>query len=106
MVTKTFDIASDGDAVSAVDLITNILQASAEYSIIGKSLDGTIVLWNEGARRLYGYEPEEVVGMANSSIPHVPEEVAAGEPGEILAAALKNGKWEGTIQQLRKNGQR
>jgi PAS domain S-box-containing protein len=29
---------------------------------------GKILLWNEGARRLYGYEPEEVVGKANSSI--------------------------------------
>src|SRR3990172_8420199 len=105
MVTKTFDIASDGDAVSAVDLITNILQASAEYSIIGKSLEGTIILWNEGARRLYGYEPEEVIGKANSSILHTEEDVAAGKPAEMMAAALREGKWEGTISPRRKNGE-
>jgi PAS domain S-box-containing protein len=40
--------------------------------VIGKDLEGKILLWNEGARRLYGYEPEEVVGRANSSILHVP----------------------------------
>jgi PAS domain S-box-containing protein len=58
-------LAAPGDAV---EFITNILQASTEYSIIGKNLKGDIVLWNEGARRLYGYAPDEVVGKANSSI--------------------------------------
>ena len=28
---------------------------SAEYSIIGKDMDGRILLWNEGARRVYRY---------------------------------------------------
>ena len=41
----------------------NILESSTEYSIIGKDLDGKILLWNEGARRLYGYAPEEVIGQ-------------------------------------------
>ncbi|MFZ2853882.1 MAG: PAS domain S-box protein [Rhodocyclaceae bacterium] len=106
MTGKLFAPAIVGDAASAVDFITNILQASTEYSIIGKSLDGTILLWNEGARRLYGYEPEEVVGRANSSILHVPEDVTAGKPAEILDAALTTGKWEGTIERQRKNGSR
>ena len=34
-------------------LMTSILASSTEYSIIGKDLDGTILLWNEGAQRLY-----------------------------------------------------
>jgi PAS domain S-box-containing protein len=106
MSAKLFDSAIVGESASAIDFITNILQASTEYSIIGKSLDGTILLWNEGARRLYGYEPEEVVGKANSDILHVPEDVQAGKPGEILGAALASGKWEGTIQRRRKNGER
>src|SRR5207249_5923510 len=54
----------------------------------------------------YGYEPEEVVGKANSSILHTPEDLAAGKPQELLDAALKDGKWEGTIRRLRKNGDR
>jgi PAS domain S-box-containing protein len=103
---KLFDSAIVGNAQEAVDFITNILESSTEYSIIGKDLQGTILLWNEGARRLYGYEPEEVVGKANSSILHVPEDVKAGRPNEILKAALRDGKWEGTISRLRKNGDR
>src|SRR2546428_13442767 len=104
--TKLFDNAIVGNAKEAVDFISNILESSTEYSIIGKDLDGKILLWNEGARRLYGYEPEEVVGKANSSIRHTLEDVQAGKPREILEAALREGKWEGTVVRVRKNGQR
>jgi PAS domain S-box-containing protein len=73
--------------------------------VIAKDLEGKILLWNEGARRLYGYEPEEVVGRANSSILHVPEDVAAGVPVQILRTTLEKGKWEGTMSRQRKNGE-
>src|SRR5579872_2070896 len=86
----------------ALEFITTILQASTEYSIIGKNLNGDILLWNEGAHRLYGYGPEEVVGKANSSILHTPEDIAAGKPREIMEVALRKGKWEGTFQRIRK----
>jgi len=104
--TKLFDRAIVSTAQDAVDFIANILESSTEYSIIGKDLEGKILLWNEGARRLYGYEPEEVVGKLNSAVLHVPEDVASGKPRQLLDAALRDGKWEGTIRRLRKNGQR
>src|SRR5712692_6302672 len=103
--TKLFDNAIVLNAQEPVDFIANILESSTEYSIIGKDLDGKILLWNEGARRLYGYEPEEVVGKANSSILHTPEDVKAGKPREILEVALRDGKWEGTVTRVRKNGE-
>jgi PAS domain S-box-containing protein len=102
---KLFDTSIVSDPQEAVDFITNILESSTEYSVIGKDLEGKILLWNEGARRLYGYEPDEVVGKANSSILHVAEDVAAGKPRQIMDAALEQGKWEGTIARRRKNGE-
>ncbi len=104
-MSKTFDKTVVGDVREAVDLIGGILESSTEYSIIGDDRDGKILLWNEGARRIYGYEPEEVVGKANSSILHTPEDVAGGKPREILDCALRDGKWEGTIRRRRKNGE-
>src|SRR5258706_102562 len=106
MATKLFDGAIMGTTEQTLDFIGNILESSTEYSIIGKDLNGKILLWNEGARRLYGYEPEEVVGRKNSSILHVPEDVAAGQHEAIMAAASRDGKWEGTLCRQRKNGAR
>ncbi len=102
--TRLFDSSIAGTGQEAVDFITNILESSTEYSVIAKDLTGKILLWNEGARRLYGYEPEEVIGKANSSILHAPQDVAAGVHEQIMRAALEQGKWEGTLTRQRKNG--
>ncbi len=105
MSNELFDSSILGSTEERLDFLTNVLQSSVEYSIICKGLDGTILLWNEGARRLYGYEPEEVVGLANSSILHTPEDIAAGKPAQMLDAALQDGKWEGALTSVRKNGE-
>jgi PAS domain S-box-containing protein len=88
----------------AIDFISTTLEASTEYSIIGKDLDGNILLWNEGARRLYGWEPEEVVGKANSRILHTPEDAASGLPERMMRGAIADGKWEGVLKRRRKDG--
>jgi len=92
------------DPYAAANFIGNVLEASTETTIIGKDLEGNIQLWNEGARRLYGYEPEEVIGKANSSILHTAADVAAGLPQKMKATALESGKFEGTISSRRKDG--
>src|SRR5678816_4048730 len=95
MAKRLFDSAVLRQADAGMEFLAGVLEASTEYSIIGKSLDGEILLWNEGARRMYGYAADEVIGRANSSILHTPEDVAAGKPREIMDAALHQGKWEG-----------
>ena len=104
--TKLFDKDIVSTADQALDFIGNILESSTEYSIIGKDLEGTILLWNEGARILYGYKPEEAIGKMNSSSLHTPEDVKANVPRLIMDSALKEGKWEGTFNRIRKNGNR
>src|SRR5258708_37537860 len=88
----------------AVDFIANVLEASTEYSIIGKDLEGTILLWNEGARRIYGYDSVEVVNKLKSDMLHVPEDVEAGLPEEMRRGALADGKWEGNVGRGRRGG--
>ena len=102
---RLFDSSIISTPQEAVDFITNILESSTEYSVIAKDLSGNILLWNEGAKRLYGYEPDEVVGKANSSILHTPADIKAGLPQQIISAAATHGKWEGTISRRRKNGE-
>jgi PAS domain S-box-containing protein len=56
------------------------LASIVDYSddaIIGKSLNGSIVSWNKGAERLYGYSSEEVLGKSISILlpPDRPDEI-------------------------------
>src|SRR2546425_10919898 len=91
MPDKLFDSSILATPQDSLDFITNVLQASTEYSIIGKGMDGTIVLQIEGATRLYGYEPDEVVGKPNADILHTPEDEARGKPEGIREGALRDG---------------
>ena len=61
---------------------------SSEDAIIGKSLDGTITSWNDGAEVMYGYTEEEVKGQSitilnppdrPNEIPHLLEIVQQGK---------------------------
>ncbi|PYU27680.1 MAG: hypothetical protein DMG32_05630 [Acidobacteria bacterium] len=106
MKARLFDSSIVSTAQEALDFIANILESSTEYSVIGKDLDGKILLWNEGARRMYGYDADEIVGKLNSEVLHTREDVAAGKPREMMQAALQNGKWEGVIGRIRKDGRR
>jgi PAS domain S-box-containing protein len=101
---KLLSSALFDDPLAAADFLGNILEASTEYSIIGNDLDGTIELWNEGARRVYGYEPEEMIGKANASILHTRQDIAAGLPLRMRAAALEAGKFDGLLARRRKDG--
>ena len=85
--------------------LDNILQSSVKYSIIGKDLDHRILSWNEGARRNYGYEAEEIIGRS-SSILHTPEDIAAGAVDRLMAKAYEQGLAEAEFQRLRKDGSR
>ena len=58
---------------------------SSDDGIIGKTLDGVIVTWNEGAHRMFGYTAEEVLGR------HV----------SMLAPPSRNGESEEVLERLR-----
>src|SRR5258708_4481181 len=81
MGTHLFDSGIVGSTqVEALDFIGSVLQSSTEYSIIAGGLDGQILLWNEGARRVYGYAPEEVIAKVSWDVLFTPEDVRAGKP--------------------------
>jgi PAS domain S-box-containing protein len=84
--------------------LNSVLESATEYSIIATGLDGTILSWNEGARRMFGWEAADVVGRA--SITFEPEDVRAGRAAEVLTAAREYGKWEGEMRQVRADGTR
>jgi PAS domain S-box-containing protein len=74
------DITGRKQAEEALSQLAAIVEFS-EDAIIGKSLEGTIVSWNRGAERLYGYREEEVKGCSVSIL--IPDD-HAGEVAYIL----------------------
>src|ERR1700677_4788226 len=91
------------DPGEMVDFAASLLEASTEYSIIAKDIEGKILLFNAGARRLYGYESSEVVGKP-ADVLHDPADVEAGLPAAMRSSALADGKWEGTVTSRRRDG--
>ena len=61
---------------------------SADDAIISKTLDGIITSWNEGARRIFGYEADEVIGKPITIL--IPEGHLDEEPA--ILARLRAGQ--------------
>ncbi len=61
---------------------------SAGDAIISKTLDGIITSWNEGARRIFGYEADEVIGKSVTIL--IPEGHLDEEPA--ILARLRAGQ--------------
>ncbi len=74
-------------------------------SVITCDLDGRIETFNEGARRLFGYAPEEAIGRLRVSA-FSPGEVVLGHVGRWLAAAVEEGAFETDTVFVRKDGSR
>jgi two-component system, chemotaxis family, CheB/CheR fusion protein len=74
-----------------------------DYAIFMLDPDGRIASWNEGARRLKGYDEEEIIGK-HFSIFYPPESVAAGKPTGELEVALREGRVEDEGWRVRKDG--
>jgi len=66
------------------NLLSNVLAAATELSIIATDPDGVITTFNRGAERLLGYSAEALIGQQTPVMFHTPEEVAAR--GQALSA--------------------
>jgi two-component system, chemotaxis family, CheB/CheR fusion protein len=86
------DISALEQARARLAQLSAIVESSDD-AILGKTLDGVITSWNDGARRLYGYTAEEAVGRHASflcapdrkhEIDEVVRQVREGRPVERL----------------------
>jgi PAS domain S-box-containing protein len=103
MSNDLFDAGTFTSPEEAVEFVKNVLESSTEYSIIATDEEGVISLWNEGARRLYGYALSEIVGQSHTVL-HPEEDIRDGVPQQMMDRALRDGKWGGTLRRIRKDG--
>lgn len=81
------------------------VQSIADYAIFVLDPTGHVASWNEGARRIEGYDAAEILGQ-HFSIFYPPEERDAGKPDRTLAVAAAEGRLEDLGWRIRKDGSR
>ncbi|MFE4830097.1 SpoIIE family protein phosphatase [Streptomyces sp. NPDC056672] len=85
---------------------SNVFVDETSTARVAVDARGTVTRWNEGARRLLGYAPAEVVGRPAADL------FAAAETAESAARAAEEarrspetlGRWSGTVTLLHRDG--
>ena len=82
-----------------------LVAQTSEFAIFFMDSQGRVVSWNEGARRLFGYQNDEIVGQPCDLL-FVTEDRQAGVPQQELQKARQEGRAEDVRWHLRKDGNR
>ncbi|MGU3492686.1 PAS domain-containing protein [Xanthobacteraceae bacterium A53D] len=91
-------LSTDGHARILIDAIT-------DCAIYMLNVDGLVVSWNPGARRLKGYEAMEIIGESFSRF-YTPDDLATDLPQRALRAAERDGRFAAEGWRVRKDGSR
>jgi PAS domain S-box-containing protein len=82
-----------------------LVHSVRDYAIFALDPDGRVASWNEGARRIKGYEAAEIIGR-HFSVFYPPDVAASGHPAQELAIARAEGRYEEEGWRIRKDGSR
>jgi PAS domain S-box-containing protein len=89
----------------ATDFLHSVLDSSTEYAIIATDMEWHVLTFNDGARRTFGYESEEILGRPFQRLTP-PEEVERSVGLETERTLRIHGRHQSEGLRLRKNGQR
>src|SRR4051794_14615202 len=92
-------------AEPTVDQARLLIGAVTEYAIFLLDTEGRVQTWNEGARRIKGYEAHEIVGEHFSRF-YLKEDRERDHPASELEIAAAEGRYEEEGWRLRKDGSR
>jgi PAS domain S-box-containing protein len=82
-----------------------LVEGVVDYALYTISLDGLVVSWNSGARRLKGYEASEIIGLPYATF-FSAEDRERGLPATALRTAATVGRFETEGWRIRKDGTR
>lgn len=80
-----------------------MIEEIQDYAIILMDIDGTILSWNIGAKKIKGYEEHEIIGQ-NFRIFYMPQDRQAGLPEQLIELAKKEGRARHIGRRLKKDG--
>ncbi|WP_408098022.1 PAS domain S-box protein [Peredibacter sp. HCB2-198] len=82
-----------------------MFESVKDYAMITLNCDGTVATWNEGARRIKGYEAKEIVGK-HFSLFYPDQDIQMGKCEYELKEAIETGRLEDEGWRIRKDGTR
>ncbi|CAG9225242.1 hybrid sensor histidine kinase/response regulator [Burkholderia vietnamiensis] len=82
-----------------------VVGAITDYAVFMLDPQGNVATWNQGAERIKGYLPAEILGHHFSRF-YPPEAIAAGRPAFGLQEAVAHGGFEDEGWRVRKDGSR
>jgi PAS domain S-box-containing protein len=82
-----------------------LVESVRDYAIFALDPSGHILSWNAGARRLKGYEADEIIGR-HFSVFYPPERIEERFPEYELRVAAAEGRFEDEGWRIRKDGSR
>lgn len=85
------------------NLFKYLVQGVKDYAIFALDPSGKVMTWNEGARRLKGYEESEIIGQS-FEIFYTPEARQVDHPQFELKHAIAHGSYEEEGWRVRKDG--
>jgi PAS domain S-box-containing protein len=80
-----------------------LVQGVTDYAIYMLDVNGNISSWNQGAQRIKGYLPDEIIGQHFSQF-YTPDDRARGVPQRALDTAIREGRFEKEGFRVRKDG--
>ena len=90
---------------NADELLRLLIESQPDYAIFLLDPSGHVQTWNGGARRLKGYQADEIIGRHFSTF-YPEEDVEAGVPEQILEKARSTGRHEAEGWRVRQDGSR
>ncbi|MCX6215654.1 PAS domain-containing sensor histidine kinase [Spirosoma sp.] len=80
-----------------------MVEGVKDYAIFMLDTGGHILTWNEGAQRIKGYAPGEIIGKHFSSF-YTAQDLADNKPARELTIAIQTGTYEEEGWRIKKNG--
>jgi PAS domain S-box-containing protein len=91
------------DALMHDESVHQLLDSRGDYAIFMLDDDGNVSSWNKGAEQIKGYSRDQIVGKY-LSVFYTTRDRARGKPERDLLTAVREGRFEGEAQRVRKDG--
>jgi PAS domain S-box-containing protein len=101
----TARLTAEEELRQSAEIFQLLVSSVRDYAIFMLDPKGNVVTWNNGAQRIKGYRPEEIIGRHFSTF-YTEEDLANRKPEHELAIARERGSVEDEGWRVRKDGSR